>query len=113
MFPKVLAENRNLTEEDSVIAVSGRVNYKDDGTAELMAEKISPLTPDDGRSVVLNVSDLSILDSINPVIKAHPGDSRLVIKSGERTWETVYYVRASNSFKLEIESFGAEICENI
>lgn len=113
VFPKVLSENRGLTEEDTVVAVSGRINYKDDGTAELMAEKISALTSDDGKDVCLNVSDLSILDSINPVVKAHPGDSRLVIKSGERSWETVYYVNPSDSFKLEISAFGAEICENI
>lgn len=113
VFPKVLERYRDLAAEDAVTAISGRVNYKDDGTAELMAEKIEVLNADDEKPVFMKVPSLEILDGLNSSVRAHSGNRPLVIACGGKTYETVYFVNAEPSFKEEVCALGAEISENI
>ena len=40
VFPKILAESENKIFEDAVVCVSGRINYRDAGAAERIAEKM-------------------------------------------------------------------------
>ncbi len=106
VFPKVLKECENFISEDGVVALRGRVNYKDDGTAEIMAEKIKELSDFSSRQVVAEVSDLSVLDKINPIIKKHGGDCDFWIKTGDRIVKTVYKVDGGDKLKRSLEEFG-------
>lgn len=109
VFPKILSGSEDKLFEDAVISVSGRVNYRDDGTAELMAEKIGALNPENMKPVTAKVQDISVLDDINAIIKDHPGERALVIEHGGKYFETVYSVEPDGAFITALSHFGVEI----
>lgn len=43
VFPKVYERSRHLVEVDSIVGISGRVSLKDDGSAEILAEDVTPI----------------------------------------------------------------------
>ena len=109
VFPKVLAESENKIFEDAVVSVSGRINYRDDGTAELMAEKIGTLSPESNDPVIAKVKDLYVLDDINRAVKKHPGGRTFVIEHDGKYTETVYSVEPDGEFLAELLHFEIEI----
>ena len=74
--------------------------------AEIMAEKIKELSDFSPLQVVAEVSDLSVLDKINPIIKKHGGDCDFLIKTGDKIVKTVYKVDGGDKFKRSLEEFG-------
>lgn len=111
VFPKLFGEYAELMCEDKALSVTGRINYRDDGTAELVAEKISELSSKTEAEAVLSVDDLALLDKIRPIVLRHPGMRRLVIKHGEKLTETVLSVDLNEELRAEISLLGAEINE--
>ncbi|MBP3895090.1 MAG: hypothetical protein J6D07_01350, partial [Mogibacterium sp.] len=43
VFPKVFERRRNLIQNDMIVAVSGRVSFKDENDAEILAEDVVPI----------------------------------------------------------------------
>ena len=108
VFPKILAESENKIFEDAVVSVSGRINYRDDGTAELMAEKIGTLSLENKDPVIAKVGDLSVLDDINPIVKAHAGTRTFVIAHGGKYYDTVFGVEPDEAFLSALSRYGIE-----
>ncbi len=107
IFPKILKSYEKCIFEDNVVILKGRVNYRDDGTAEIMAEDIKTVNDTDTPPFIVNVPDFSILDKINPIIKKHKGSSRLILKVGEKSYPTIYCVEKSRSLEDELSSYNA------
>ena len=108
VFPKILAESENKIFEDAVVSVSGRINYRDDGTAELMAEKIGTLSLENKDPVIAKVGDLSVLDDINPIVKAHAGTRTFVIAHGGKYYDTVFGVEPDEAFLSALSRYEIE-----
>ena len=43
VFPKVYERNRNLITNDEIVGISGRISFKDESDAEILAEDIVPI----------------------------------------------------------------------
>ena len=43
VFPKVYERNRNLVSNDEIVGISGKISFKDESDAEILAEDIVPI----------------------------------------------------------------------
>ncbi|MBZ4686749.1 MAG: DnaE [Clostridiales bacterium] len=69
VFPRVYSQYVHLLKEDSVVLLKGRVSYRDE-ELKIFAEKIKLLDEDDGRKVVIVVSDSCDSDQLAGIKKA-------------------------------------------
>lgn len=106
VFPKILKGAEPYTVEDSVIKLTGHINYRDDGTAELLADSIEPLRDIKKEPVILTVEDASRLDGIHGAVRTHPGEYPLWIRIGEKTVETVYLIDISDELLTALKTAG-------
>ncbi|MDP4132783.1 MAG: DNA polymerase III subunit alpha [Bacillota bacterium] len=106
VFPKVLKTYEKILNVDSPIFARGHINYRDDGTCELTADSFVALKEQNTEPFILEASDLSRLDELNPVVRKHIGGYPLYIKTPHKIIQTTYYVSGSNEFILEAEALG-------
>ena len=112
IFPNIYQENAGILVEDKIILIKGRLDKKDD-EVKIIAEEIEELDGDDVEGDHLRADRESILclnltpteldplmvEKINDILKAHPGDSNvyLKIKDSEKTTT----VKFSNDYRVD------------
>ncbi len=111
LFPKVLQSFENYTDVDLVVALRGRVNYRDDGTAEIMAEELSPMQETTRKPLIVDVSDVFTLDRLHPLVTARLGDTPLWLHLPDRMIETEYFVDNDEAFRDSLKKHGFGIFE--
>ncbi len=109
LFPKTLKECEDYTSEDTVVMIRGRINYRDDGTGEMMAESLSPVKEISSEPMILEIDDAAVLDKINPYVRKSKGDVPLFIEFGGKTIQSVYLVNRSDELVKALDSAGCKV----
>ncbi len=112
IFPNIYQENASILVEDKIILIKGRLDTKED-EVKIIAEEIKELDRDEIRGdhqvvdekksiLCLNIApaelDGNMMEKINDILKAHPGQSNvyLKIKDSEKTTT----VKFSNDYQV-------------
>ena len=89
--------------------IRGRINYRDDGTGEMMAESLSPVKEISSEPMILEIDDAAVLDKINPYVRKSKGDVPLFIEFGGKTIQSVYLVNRSDELVKALDSAGCKV----
>lgn len=111
LFPKVLQNYEPYTAVDTVITLRGRVNYRDDETAEIMAEELSPIKDTKAEPLIIDVPDVLRLDALHPLIMSSKGDTPLWLHVPDRMIETIYFVEDNEALRMALKASGFGVFE--
>ncbi|MCQ2550854.1 MAG: DNA polymerase III subunit alpha [Clostridia bacterium] len=82
VFPKVYEKYRSLLAPDKVIAISGTVNFKEEESPKILADKIADVQDLDSieeSPVKLRLEDDDLLDQVKLMLKMNPGKRQVLI----------------------------------
>ncbi|MBR6720315.1 MAG: DNA polymerase III subunit alpha [Clostridia bacterium] len=109
LFPKTLKECEEHTTEDSVVMIRGRINYRDDGSCEMMAESLSPVKELNSEPLIIEIEDPLVLDRINEAVRKNKGDVPLFISYEGKVIQSVYLVNRTDGLVKYLENAGCSI----
>ncbi len=109
LYPKTLKECEKFTEEDRVVIIRGRINYRDEGTCEMMAETVEEVRELSGKSMVLSVKSLDSLDKIHDMVARNKGDISLFIEHEGKLIQSIYLVSDKEEFIKSIEKADVKV----
>ncbi|MBQ9930858.1 MAG: DNA polymerase III subunit alpha, partial [Firmicutes bacterium] len=117
VFPKTYDTCKDILKEDAVVAIHGKVDFKDEELPKILANRITALRPDNGdeagprrESVRLRIPEYTneetALTRIKEIMGRHPGEVPVIIYS-EATGKkfkaaSALWVDGSNAFMDEV-----------
>lgn len=114
VFPKILSKFDSILNENSIVILHGRLDIKDDEGAKLIMDSAAPFTgKKECLTLVLDDSQLKLLDEVKKIVSRHIGGYPLLIKCsyGDITAENVL-VDGSSELVQEIKMlFKKEVVE--
>jgi len=87
VFPNVFERCRDLIKEDSIVVISGTVNFKEDEAPKILADKISSMDQyrDENLKDIIKIRIPQVLDEedtlieIKDILSRHPGETPVLI----------------------------------
>lgn len=87
VFPNVFERCRDLIKEDSIVVISGTVNFKEDEAPKILADKISSIDQyrDENLKDIIKIRIPQVLDEedtlieIKDILSRHPGETPVLI----------------------------------
>ncbi len=92
VFPKILSKFDSILNENSIVILHGRLDIKDDEGAKLIMDSAAPFTgKKESLTLVLDNSQLKMLDEVKEIVSRHIGAYPLLIKCsyGDITAENI------------------------
>ncbi len=103
LFPKTLKECEKYTDEDRVVIIRGRINYRDEGTCEMMAESVEEVRELSSKTLIAEVKSLDALDRIHDLVVKNKGDISLFIEHEGKLIQSIYLVSDKEEFIKALE----------
>jgi len=115
LFPKIYTKYREIIKKDAVVRITGRISYRENEAAIILAEEIAPLEniPDapivaSGRCLILkyNSRDENVNTEVQKILNAYKGEIPVQINCTGTNKPTIspYHVRECTSIKVELGS---------
>ncbi len=128
VFPNVFEKYSSLITEDSIVAVAGTINFKEDEVPKLLANRISDITeiavpvrepegivkirlPEGDGINCIEEQNRDFIEKISGIMKAHPGGYQAIIyfpQGGARRTDESLWVKPDEDFAREIKEIVGE-----
>ena len=110
IFPKTLAEVGHVLRDDSIVAVRGRLDRRDDARVGVMAQKIDVLENLGAgtRTVTITMAaaaiDEATIDRLRAILKEFPGDTPVYLDMGADN-----VIRLGDEFSIDLDRAMGEL----